>query len=141
MAKPSTIYFVQGNTCTEKNRCRSGLRRAHFPETNFQLEYPGEGFFGTLDSISWGICQATIHNFLQRLAVLFEFRAAPSLAGAQELGRCLVAFFYTETKAILVHGFNYPKGSHSKIIANLWLGKTSEKPGNKIDNNVILCMI
>jgi hypothetical protein len=72
-----------------------GLRRAHFPETNFQLEYPGEGSFHNLDSISWGICQAAIHNSLQRIAILFEIRAAPSLAGAQELGRCLITFFYT----------------------------------------------
>lgn len=138
-----TIYFVQAflHLDSEKNLWRSGLRRAHFPETNFQLEYPGEGFFSTLDSISWGICQAAIHNSLQRLAVLFELRAAPSLAGTQELRWCLIAFFYTETEAILVHSFNDPKGSYSNIIANLWLGKNSEKPNNKIDNRVILCTL
>jgi hypothetical protein len=139
-----TIYFLQAlhtSLHLGGNIGCLGLRRAHFPETNFQLEYPGEGFFRSLDSISWGICQAAIHNSLQRIAILFEIRAAPSLTGAQELGRCLIAFFYTETEAILVHGFNYPKGSYSKSIADLWLRKTSEKPDNKIDSKVTLHML
>lgn len=125
----------------KKRACRLVLRRAHFPETNFQLEHPGEGFFSTLDSIGWGICQAAIHNSLQRLAVLLELGTSPSLAGSQKLGWCLITFFYTETEAILVHGFNYPKGSYSKSIANLWIRKALEKPDNKIDDKVTLCVL
>lgn len=111
----------------------SGLTRAHFPETNFQLEYPDESLFSTLDSISWCVCQAAIRDSLQRLAVLSEPSAAPSLAGAQELWRSLITIFNTETEAVLVHGFNYPEGSYSNSIANLWLSKASEKPDNKVN--------
>ena len=114
-------------------RCHLRLRRAHFPETNFQLEYPDEGLFSALDSISWRVCQAAIRDSLQRLAVLFKLSAAPSLAGAQELRWRLITFFYAETEAVLVHGFNYPEGSYSNSIDNLWLGKASKKPGNKVN--------
>lgn len=114
-------------------RCQLRLRRAHFPETNFQLEYPDECLFSALDSISWCILQAAIRDSLQRLAVLFELSAAPSLAGAQELRWRLITFFYTETEAVLVHGFNYPEGSYSNSIANLWLCKASKKPDDKVN--------
>jgi len=104
------------------------LRRAHFPETNFQLEYPDEGLFSTLDSISWCISQAAIHDAPQRLAVLSEPSVAPSLAGPQELRWRLITILDTETEAVLVHGFNYPEGCYSNNIANLWLSKALEKP-------------
>jgi len=109
------------------------LRRAHFPETNFQLEYPDEGLFSTLDSISWCISQAAIHDAMQRLAVLSEPSVAPSLAGPQELRWRLITILDTETEAVLVHGFNYPEGCYSNNIANLWLSKALEKPDNKVD--------
>lgn len=123
----------QGHIFRLSIRWKLGLRRAHFPETNFQFEHPDECLFSVLDSISWCIFQAAICDSLQRLAVLFELSAAPSVAGAQELRWRLITFFYTETEAVLVHSFNYPEGSHSNSIANFWRCKALKKPDDKVN--------